>query len=141
MVKLTFVGTEPVTVKYIEVFGLEQNTFHDNDLLLTYLHKSGNSNSNTSYNKIQAVLICSLTHCIRITFSHYLQHAVTYTMVLDNINIAVTWKKLENEKHKSTTHLPDAVDQLLFTILDTIFHDANWLFRYQVLYNLYNFTN
>jgi len=42
---------------------------------------------------------------------------------------------------KSTTHFPDAVDQMLFTILDTTFHDVNWLFQYQLLYNFYNFTN
>lgn len=89
MVKLNFVGTEPITVKYIE-----QDTFHDNDLLLTYLHKSGNSNSNTSYKKIHAILICSVTHVILVWFSHYLQHAVTYTLVLDNINIAVIWKNI-----------------------------------------------
>jgi hypothetical protein len=83
----------------------KSDTFHDNDLLLTYLYKIGNSNSNTSYDKIQTVQICSITHFFIRIFGQYLQHAVPYTMILDNTKSCCYMGKLGEAEAPKVQHI------------------------------------
>ena len=46
--------------------------------------------------------------------------------------------EVEAQKYNTSSRFHN---QLLFTILDTTFHDANWLLWCQALYNFYNTTN
>jgi hypothetical protein len=79
MTMLNSAGLKLVTVQYVDVTCLitKSDIFHNNDTLLTYLQKGGKTNTNATYNKIQAVLICSITYFLVISLGHHLQHTIT----------------------------------------------------------------